>query len=122
MIPNWAVAARWIARTVGLLYFLFISWFIVTHLMADGLPNVWRAPRAVQLDFLALFLMTVGGIVGWKWEGLAAVMILFGVGIWLIAEQRLPWPPDLSLSIGVLYGSSWWCTKRPFTSHGHATQ
>jgi hypothetical protein len=100
-------AARWIARTLAVLYFAFIAWFVVAHALgAGGLPNFWQAPGAVQLDFVALFLMTVGGIVGWKWEGAAAVMVLLGTGIWLLVEQHLPWPPGLSLLIGVLYAFS----------------
>jgi hypothetical protein len=83
---------------------------------------LWQAPVAVRLDFAALFLMTVGGILGWKWEGVATVMMLLGTGIWLLVEQHLPWPPGLSLLIGVLYAFSWWCTKRPFISHRHAAQ
>jgi hypothetical protein len=120
---NWALAVRWIARTLGLLYFAFISWFVVAHaLSAGGLPNFWQAPGAVQLDFVALFLMTVGGIVGWKWEGVATIMLFLGTGIWLLVEQNLPWPPGLSLLIGVLYAFSGWCTKQPYISHRHATQ
>jgi hypothetical protein len=113
---------RWTARTLGLLYFAFISWFVVAHIVdSENLPKFWQAPGAVQLDFLALFLMTIGGIVGWKWEATAAVMVLLGTGIWLLVEQQLPWPPGLSLLIGVLYAFSWWCTKRPFASRTHAT-
>jgi hypothetical protein len=119
---NWIHAIRWIARTLGLLYFAFISWFVVAHALGDGLPNLRQAPAAVQIDFLALFLMTVGGIVGWKWEGVAAVMVLIGTGLWLLVEQQLPWPPGLSLLIGVLYAFSWWYTKRTFILREHATQ
>jgi hypothetical protein len=116
-------AARWTARTLALFYFAFVSWFVVAHALgAEGLPSLWRAPAAVQLDFVALFLMTVGGVVGWKWEGLATGMVLLGTGIWLLVEQQLPWPPGLSLLIGVLYAFNWWCTKRPFLSHTHAPQ
>lgn len=107
--------ARWTARTLGALYFVFMSWFVVAHALgAGGLPNLWQAPPAVQLDFLALFLMTIGAVVGWRWEGVAAVMVLLGSGMWLLVEQQLPWPPGLSLLIGVLYAFTWWCTKRPF--------
>jgi hypothetical protein len=95
------------------LYFAFISWFVVAHAFgAGGLPNLWQAPLAVQLDFLALFLMTIGAVVGWRWEGVAAVMILSGSVLWLIVERNLPWPPGLSLLIGVLYALTWWNSRR----------
>jgi hypothetical protein len=104
---------RWIARTLGLLYFAFISWFVVAHALgAGGLPNVWQAQPAVQLDFLALFLMTIGAVVGWRWEGAAALMVLFGTGLWVLVEQHLPWPPGLTLLIGLLYALTWWHTRR----------
>jgi hypothetical protein len=119
---TWINACRWIARTLGLLYFVFISWFVMAHALDDGLPNFWQAPRDVQLDFLALFLMTVGGVVGWKWEGVAAVMILLGTAIWLIVEQHLPWPPGLSLLIGALYAITWWCLWQPVIRQSAAPQ
>jgi hypothetical protein len=120
---SWVNAGRWTARILGLLYFAFISWFVVAHAFgAGGLPNVWQAPAAVQLDFLALFLMTIGAVVGWRWESVAAVMVLFGTGIWLLVEQHLPWPPGLTLLIGVLYAFTWWRTKRPFMPQRRAMQ
>ena len=79
-----------------------------------------RMSPAEQLDSLALFLMVVGGVVGWKWEGVAAVMTLVGFALWLAVERHLPWPPGLSLLIGVLYALTWWCMKRPFTPQRHA--
>jgi hypothetical protein len=113
-------ACRWIARTLGLLYFAFITWFVAAHAVNDGLPKFWQSPAAVQLDFVALFLMVVGGIVGWKWEGVATIMILFGTGIWLLVEQHLPWPPGLSVLIGVLYAFSWSYMKWAFVPRGPA--
>jgi hypothetical protein len=119
---NWINAGRWTARTLGLLYFVFISWFVVAHALgAGGLPNLWQAPPAVQLDFLALILITIGAVVGWRWEGMAAVMVLVGSALWLIVEQNLPWPPGLSLLIGLLYALTWWNTRRhstPLTAAG----
>jgi hypothetical protein len=107
-------AARWTARTLGLLYFGLVSFFVVAHAVSpEGLPSVWTAPPAVQVDSLALFLMSVGAAVGWRWEGVAAVMVLCGSGMWLLVEQQLPWPPGLSLLIGALYAFSWWCERRP---------
>jgi hypothetical protein len=109
---NWVNAGRWTARMLGLLYFAFISWFVVAHALGvGGLPNLWQAPPAVQLDFLALFLMTIGAVVGWRWEGVAAVMILSGSAFWLLVERSLPWPPGLSVLIGLLYALTWWNTR-----------
>jgi hypothetical protein len=111
----WVKAARWTARTLGLLYFVFIGWFVVAHALDAGLPNLRQAPLAVRLDFLALFLITIGAVVGWRWEGVAAVMVLAGSVLWLIVERNLPWPPGLSLLIGLLYSFTWWNTRRHTT-------
>ncbi len=109
-------AARWIARALGLLYFAFIGWFVLAHAVSpEGLPSIWKMSPSEQLETLALFLMVVGAVVGWKWEGLAAVMVLFGTALWLLVELQLPWPPGLSLLIGVLYAFAWWCAKVPCT-------
>lgn len=72
---------------------------------------------AQQLDILALVLMVIGGIVGWKWEGTAAIMVLVGTALWLLVEWRLPWPPGVTLMIGILYGVAWWTANRQVCGH-----
>jgi hypothetical protein len=81
-------------------------------LSAEGLPNLLKASLNVQLGFVALLLMIVGAVVGWKWENLAAVMILLGCVIWTIMERQLPWPPGLMPVVGFLYAVAWWGSKR----------
>ena len=116
-----ANVARWMARTLGLLYFTFIGWFIIAHAFSpEGLPPPWSMSLAEQLDAVALFLVVIGGVVGWKWEGAAAIIVLFGTALWLLLEGRLIWPPGLSLLIGILYAFAWWSTKRPFEPQRHA--
>lgn len=109
---------RWTARVLGTLYFCFMALFFVAHALSlDGLPRIGGEPLAIQLLFLAWFLMVLGCIVGWKWEGVASVMMLSGYSIWQIVEQRLPWPPswiEPALAIGLLYAFTWWYLKRPF--------
>ena len=107
--------ARWIARTLGLVYFAFMAWFIMAHAFSpEGLPPLWRMSLAEQLDAIALFMVVVGGVVGWKSEGVAAIAVLVGTALWLLLEGQLLWPPGLSILIGVLYAFAWWSTKRPF--------
>jgi hypothetical protein len=103
--------ASWIARTLGLLYFAFIALFIFAHAMSSGgLPSIWRMSSAEHFDTLELFLVVVGGVVEWKWEGVAAAMTLLGTALWLLVEWNLLWPPGLSLLIGLLYAFSAWST------------
>jgi hypothetical protein len=119
----WGNFARWVARVLGLLYFAFIAFFVVAHAISpQGLPSLWKMSPAEQLDSLALFLMVTGAVVGWKWEGVATVMVLFGTALWLLVERNLPWPPGLSLLIGMLYAFSWWCTTQPFIRQRHLLQ
>jgi hypothetical protein len=124
--PVSSFVTLWAARIIGLLNFAFVGFFVVAHaLSGDGLPPLWRGPLEVQLDSLALILMTIGGVVGWKWPRVATVMVLGGYAIWQAVERRLPWPPsviEVPLSIGLLYAFSCWSAARPSASRGHAVQ
>jgi hypothetical protein len=112
--------ARWMARTLSLLYFAFIAIFVLAHAVSpEGLPSIWKMSPAEQLDTVALLLVVVGGVVGWKWEPAAAVITLSGTALWLFVERNLLWPPGLSILIGVLYAFAWWSTKQPFVTQEH---
>jgi hypothetical protein len=122
-LETYGNVARWMARTLGLLYLAVIAIFALAHAMSpDGLPSIWKMSPAEQLDTLALFLVVVGGVVGWKWEPAAAVMVLFGTGLWLLVERNLLWPPGLSLLVGVLYAFTWWSTRQPVAEKKHAIE
>ena len=107
----------WTARILGILFFVFVAFFVVAHAISpEGLPLVWQQPTHVQLEFLALFLMAFGGIVGWKWSGAAAGIILVSYAFWQLVERRLPWPPsfiEIPLATGLLYAFAWWSAKPP---------
>ena len=109
-------AVTWIARISGLLFFLFVLYFVIAHAISpEGLPVPWRQPLRVQLDFVALLAMAVGCMVGWTRDGIAAVMIVCGYALWQLVERRFPWPPgiiEIPLVIGALYTASWWCSTR----------
>ncbi len=115
--------ARWTARILGLAYFVFIAWFVVAHAVSpEGLPSLWKMSPAEQLDTLALFLVVVGGVVGWLSSGLATIMVLFGSVLWFAVERNLLWPPGLSLLFGLLYAFAWWSEKQPFAPRTPAQQ
>jgi hypothetical protein len=118
-------AALWAARVLGLLFFVFMVFMVIGHSLSDGLPPLWRGPVGVQLDSLALILMTVGGVAGWKWPRAASVMVLAGYAIWQAVERRMPWPPsvvEVPLFFGLLYFLNWSSAARPSASRGHAVQ
>jgi hypothetical protein len=111
-VQNWTIAACWTARVLSLCYAAFMTFFIAAHALSpEGLPPLWRMPLPHQVNFLALLLAAFGGMLGWKWDGTAAIVVLFGSLLWLLINYNLIWPPGLSLLIGVLYASSWWNTR-----------
>jgi len=115
-----AIAARWTARVLSLCYAAYIAFFIAAHALSqEGLPPLWGMPLPHQFNSLALLLAAFGGVLGWKWEGIAATAVLFGSLLWLLINHDLIWPPGLSFLIGILYAFTWWWTKRPFALPRH---
>ena len=115
--------ARWSARALGAMFLTLVLLFFLAHAIAGELPRLGQEPVGVQLDFLALFLMAIGGVVGWKWPGGASVIILAGYLIWQSVERHLPWPPswiEIPLMIELLYTFTSWRTKRLYISQRHA--
>ena len=103
----------WGGRILGTMFFLFVSFFVIAHAFSEeGLPRLWNETSRVRLDTMALFLMTVGGVVGWKYTGVASAMIFCGYALWQLVERRLPWPPgvvEIPFVVGSLYAAAWWC-------------
>jgi len=101
-------AARWIARVFGTLLLLFYGVFI----LAEGLPPIASQPEGVQLNFVALGLMLLGFVLGWKRDGAAALLIASGWTLWHISEGRMQWNFfQTPLPVAVLYGFCWWATR-----------
>jgi hypothetical protein len=103
------VVARWTARVLGLLGFLFVLMFV----LAEGFPPFWQQPPAVQVELAAMVTMLVGLLLGWKSELWGALLIVAGWLVFLIAEHG--WPPmpfTCFLLAAVLYAASWWNRAR----------
>jgi hypothetical protein len=112
---SWSFMASWSARVLGLMFFAVVLLFFLAHAIAGDLPRIWQEPIGVQVDLLALFLMAIGGVVGWKWPSVASVMVLVGYALWQFVQRRLPWPSswvEIPLLIGLLYAFASWRTKR----------
>jgi hypothetical protein len=117
-----AIAARWTARVLSLFYAAFMTFFIAAHALSpEGLPPMAKMPLSHQLNVLALLLAAFGGVIGWRWEGTAAIVVLFGSLLWLLINQNLIWPPGLSFLIGILYAFSWWSTQKSHSPWMRAT-
>jgi hypothetical protein len=47
--------------------------------VGQGIPNPFTQPVGVQLGFLALALILIGIVAGWKWELAGGITSLFGM-------------------------------------------
>jgi serine/threonine protein kinase len=105
---EWISGARWVARIGGTLLLVLFGIFIV----AEGLPPVATQPEGVQLNFVALGLMLLGFIIGWKREGTAALLVASGWTLWHISEGRMEWDFfQTPLVVAGFYGFCWWTTR-----------
>jgi hypothetical protein len=115
--------AGWSARILSLLFAAVVMLFVFAQAVSGELPRVWQEPPVVQLEFVALLLMTVGGVAGWKWPSAASVIMLFGYVVWWIIERRLPWPPgliEIALLTGLLYAIDSWSGSRSIAQQRRA--
>src|SRR3974390_703013 len=85
-IPAGATACRWTGRIIGA--FLVI----VTVLLAvgEGMPNPFTQPVGVQFGFLALALILLGILAGWKWELAGGAVSFAGWILFVVAVIRSP--------------------------------
>jgi len=81
-----AAACRWTARILGALLVLII----VIIAIGEGMPNPLTQPVAVQVGFLALALVMIGILGGWRWELAGGTLSLFGWGLFVVAVMHPP--------------------------------
>jgi hypothetical protein len=62
--------------------------------VGQGIPNPFTQPVGVQLGFLALALILIGIVAGWKWELAGGITSLFGW--WLFVVPTITWPRGLT--------------------------
>jgi hypothetical protein len=83
-----ATLCRWAARVIGTLLVLLI----VMIGIGEGMPNPFTQPPAVQVGFLALALLMIGILAGWRWELTGGVISLAGWCLFLASVKcRLTW-------------------------------
>lgn len=76
-------ACRWTARVTGTLLVLLI----VIIGIGEGMPNPFTQPPAVQVGFLALALLMIGILAGWRWEFAGGVISLAGWCLFLASVK-----------------------------------
>ncbi len=112
-LEGWTAVAiamvRWTARILGTFVLLDLALF----LLREGIPSITSQNAPVRVEVVGLFLTVLGIAIGWKWEGWAALLIVAGLAEFHFGEGelRLPWPPDLPLIVGGLYGACWWMQR-----------
>ena len=65
---------RWTARVTGTLLVLMI----IVIAIGEGMPNPFTQPLVVQIGFLALAMIMIGILAGWRWELAGGVLSLAG--------------------------------------------
>ncbi len=101
----WAAACRWTARILGAL--LVILMLIIA--IGEGMPNPFTQPWGVQIGFLALALIMIGILAGWRWELLGGLLATAGwcLFVGLVASvKNLNWFIALLALPGILYLAS----------------
>ena len=104
LFPN---LCRWTARVLGVL--MFVSTLIIA--IGEGMPNPFTQPVIVQVGFLALALIILGILAGWRWELSGGIMSLVGWGLLVIPvikhSPRGPNPFFVVMAVpGILYVAS----------------
>jgi serine/threonine protein kinase len=113
---SWITAARWTARVLGT---LMLAGFVAI-LMVEGSVPLDRLGRHGQIASFAWGLALLGFVLGWKFEGTAALLIAVGWACFPIAQGLQPRPflaplPFHAIVAG-LYAFCWW------TTHGRKTR
>lgn len=114
--PKHVIMLRWFARIASMPLFLILALLF----LEDGLPFFLFAADPVHMT--ALSMMLLGFLAGWKWDGLAAGLILSGFLVdWILVSVQsgriaLNMGPVVSFFpiIGLIY---FYCWRRKKTIH-----
>jgi len=107
-------AIRWATRILASLLAVFVLViFVGESLAGEGPGNPFKHPLPVQLEFVGMLAIWVGMIVGWKWEGVASLLIISGMLIFHITTGKLwlNWTFGLFDLVGILFLLCWWLEK-----------
>jgi hypothetical protein len=83
---------------------------IVFIAVGEGIPNPLTQPVKVQVGFLALALILIGILAGWRWELSGGIISLFGWCLFVVAvigsPKGLTWIVIALALPGALYATS----------------
>jgi hypothetical protein len=103
-------SCRWIARVTGALLVILI----VVIATGEGMPNPFTQPPAVQIGFLALAMIMIGILAGWRWELAGGIISLAGWYLFVgsvVGVKRLNVFISLLALPGILYLISAWLRR-----------
>lgn len=110
-------ALRWTARILGIALVVPVVLSIVWVIRDGGLDSFVLSLHETLIE-TALWTMTLGLLVGWKWEGIGSLLTLGGVTLLGIVDYQF-WPhveTVAGLVAGLLYLVCWWRSSRGLTS------
>jgi hypothetical protein len=112
------ICIHWVAGIYGILLAAFVLTIFIGEgffYPGDGLPNPFTQPLPVAIELFGTLAVLIGCIIGWKWRGLGAILVIGGITTFHIIEKRL-WLmgafPLCDLA-GILFLFSW-CAGRPW--------
>ena len=87
-----SIALRWMARILGSLLVILVLTIVIGEgffYSGDGLPNPFAQPLPVAIELFGMATMWVGCIIGWKWQGVGAILTIVGIMTFHVIEKRL---------------------------------
>jgi len=104
---------RWVARIYGSLLAMLILTIAIGEgffYPGGGLPNPLTQPLSVAIELFAMLAILLGCIVGWKWYGLAGLLVIGGMMVFHVIEGKLwlNWTFGLFDLAGILFLLCWW--------------
>ena len=105
-----ASICQWMARVGGTLLVILA----VMIAIGEGMPNPFTQPPAVQIGFLALAMILIGILAGWRWELAGGIISLAGWCLFVgsvIGIKRLNVFVSLLALPGILYLISAWLRR-----------
>ena len=104
---------RWTARIIGVALLGLVAWVAILAIKEGGL-NPLTLSLQDRLAELAIWTMTLGLLIGWKWEGIGGLLVLGGVAFLGVVDYQ-SWPQVQTVAglvTGLLYLACWWRTRR----------
>lgn len=107
---------RWIARISGSLFIVVFLAFSVPEWVQKGTISI---PSDRIPMVLSLYLVFLGLIIAWKWEGLGGIVALSGVLVYCILGLQTDVKPGATILLTAIYALpallflvSWWQARR----------